>query len=550
MSGKVSFTLRGRNPDVLTCIANLSNDEVFTPPDLANRMLDLLAQGWADDHDGADIWQDKTVKFLDPFTKSGIFLREITSRLVLGLARQIPDLQERVDHVLTKQVFGIGITRLTSLLARRSLYCSKQANGPHSVTKQFTNEAGNIWFERTEHTWVNRKCEFCGASQQALDRGEDMETHAYAFIHTKDIKTRMAELFGDDMQFDVIIGNPPYQLNDGGYGTSAAPIYQLFVDQAKQLEPRYLSMIIPARWFAGGKGLDDFRESMLSDDRLRSIDDYLSASDVFPCVGLKGGVCYFLWNRDHRGQCRVSTHFKEWPVSTAIRPLMEKGADVFIRFNDGLSILKKVLAIETQNSGSLELPAGKRFEALVSSRKPFALETTFKGRKTKKVDDLLIYQNGGTGYVSRNSISAGHEFIDAWKIYIGRAAPGTGNRDTYPHKILSTPFIGEPGSVCSETYLCIGPFDSKAQAENGLSYLTCRLTRLLILLHKPSQDTTRRVYTFVPKQDWSRPWSDADLYTKYGITPEEIAFIEQVVRPMDLSADLLGDVAAGEADDE
>ena len=550
MSGKVSFTLRGRNPDVLTCIANLSNDEVFTPPDLANRMLDLLAQGWADDHDGADIWQDKTVKFLDPFTKSGIFLREITSRLVLGLARQIPDLQERVDHVLTKQVFGIGITRLTSLLARRSLYCSKQANGPHSVTKQFTNEAGNIWFERTEHTWVNRKCEFCGASQQALDRGEDMETHAYAFIHTKDIKTRMAELFGDDMQFDVIIGNPPYQLNDGGYGTSAAPIYQLFVDQAKQLEPRYLSMIIPARWFAGGKGLDDFRESMLSDDRLRSIEDYLSASDVFPGVGLKGGVCYFLWNRDHRGQCRVSTHFKEWPVSTAIRPLMEKGADVFIRFNDGLSILKKVLAIETQNSGSLELPAGKRFEALVSSRKPFALETTFKGRKTKKVDDLLIYQNGGTGYVSRNSISAGHEFIDAWKIYIGRAAPGTGNRDTYPHKILSTPFIGEPGSVCSETYLCIGPFDSKAQAENGLSYLTCRLTRLLILLHKPSQDTTRRVYTFVPKQDWSRPWSDADLYTKYGITPEEIAFIEQVVRPMDLSADLLGDVAAGEADDE
>ena len=550
MSGKVSFTLRGRNPDVLTCIANLSNDEVFTPPDLANRMLDLLAQGWADDHDGADIWQDKTVKFLDPFTKSGIFLREITSRLVLGLARQIPDLQERVDHVLTKQVFGIGITRLTSLLARRSLYCSKQANGPHSVTKQFTNEAGNIWFERTEHTWVNRKCEFCGASQQALDRGEDMETHAYAFIHTKDIKTRMAELFGDDMQFDVIIGNPPYQLNDGGYGTSAAPIYQLFVDQAKQLEPRYLSMIIPARWFAGGKGLDDFRESMLSDDRLRSIDDYLSASDVFPGVGLKGGVCYFLWNRDHRGQCRVSTHFKEWPVSTAIRPLMEKGADVFIRFNDGLSILKKVLAIETQNSGSLELPAGKRFEALVSSRKPFALETTFKGRKTKKVDDLLIYQNGGTGYVSRNLISAGHEFIDAWKIYIGRAAPGTGNRDTYPHKILSTPFIGEPGSVCSETYLCIGPFDSKAQAENGLSYLTCRLTRLLILLHKPSQDTTRKVYTFVPKQDWSRPWSDADLYTKYGITPEEIAFIEQVVRPMDLSADLLGDVAAGEADDE
>ena len=550
MNQQVSFTLRGRNPDVLTCIANLSNDEVFTPPELANRMLDIVAQTWAADHDGADLWADPSVKFLDPFTKSGVFLREITTRLVKGLAGQIPDLQQRVNHILTQQVFGIGITRLTSLLARRSLYCSKWANGPHAVAKGFTNEAGNVWFERTEHTWVNGKCSYCGASQQALDRGGDMETHAYAFIHTDNIKTRIAELFGDAMQFDVIIGNPPYQLSDGGYGTSAAPIYQMFVEQAKQLEPRYLSMIIPARWFAGGKGLDDFRESMLSDDRLRSIDDYLSASDIFPGVGLKGGVCYFLWNRDHRGLCQVSMHFKDWPVSKATRPLMEAGADVFIRFNEGVSILKKVMDYETGASGSVELPAGKKFDALVSSRKPFALETTFKGRKIKKADDLLIYQNGGTGYVSRDSISAGMEYVDAWKIYVGRAAPGTGNRDTYPHRILSTPFIGEPGSVCSETYLCIGPFVTKAEAENALSYLTCRLTRLLILLHKPSQDTTRKVYTFVPKQDWSRPWSDADLYARYGITQDEIDFIEKVVRPMDLSSDLLGDVEVSEIDDE
>ena len=550
MNQQVSFTLRGRNPDVLTCIANLSNDEVFTPPELANRMLDMVTQTWAADHDGADLWADPSVKFLDPFTKSGVFLREITTRLVKGLAGQMPDLQERVNHILTQQVFGIGITRLTSLLARRSLYCSKWANGPHAVAKGFTTESGNVWFERTEHTWINGKCTYCGASQQALDRGGDMETHAYAFIHTDNIKTRMAELFGDAMQFDVIIGNPPYQLSDGGYGTSAAPIYQMFVEQAKQLEPRYLSMIIPARWFAGGKGLDDFREAMLSDDRLRSIDDYLSASDVFPGVGLKGGVCYFLWNRDHRGLCKVSTHFKDWPVSTVTRPLMEAGADVFIRFNEGVSILKKVMDYETGASGSVELPAGKKFDALVSSRKPFALETTFKGRKIKKADDLLIYQNGGTGYVSRDSISAGLEYVDAWKIYVGRAAPGTGNRDTYPHRILSTPFIGEPGSVCSETYLCIGPFATKAEAENALSYLTCRLTRLLILLHKPSQDTTRKVYTFVPKQDWSRPWTDADLYARYGITQDEIDFIEKVVRPMDLSSDLLGDVEVSEVDDE
>lgn len=549
MNGQASFTLRGRNPDVLTCIANLSNDEVFTPPEFANRMLDTLAEAWAASHNGANLWADKTVRFLDPCTKSGVFLREITSRLTEGLTRKIPNLEERVNHILTQQVFGIGITHLTSLLARRSVYCSKHADGPHSIAKSFKSDEGNIWFERTEHAWANGKCTFCGASQSALDRGEGLETHAYAFIHSDDIKTRIAELLGGNMQFDVIIGNPPYQLDDGGHGKSAAPIYQLFVEQAKKLEPRYLSLVIPSRWFAGGKGLDEFREAMLADERVRSIDDYLSAADVFPGVGLKGGVCYFLWDRDHPGLCTVSTHFKDWPVSTATRRLMENGADVFIRFNEGLSILKKVVAIETGQTESLALPDGKRFDGLVSSRKPFALETTFKGRKTKRAGDVLIYQNGGMGYVARNDIPSGTELIDKWKVFAGYAAPGTGNRDTYPHRILSTPFIGEPGSICSETYLCIGPFDTQAEAESALSYLTCRLTRLLVLLHKPSQHVTRKVYTFVPTQSWTRKWTDKDLYAKYGISQAEIGFIEKLVRPMDLSTDLLGEVTVGDDDE-
>jgi hypothetical protein len=293
MSVQASFALRGRNPDVLTCIANLSNDEVFTPPEFANRMLDTLTEAWATDHDGANLWADPSVRFLDPCTKSGVFLREITRRLTEGLADEIPDLYERVDYILTRQVFGIGITHLTSLLARRSIYCSKHANGQHSIARSFDRDNGNIWFNRLDHTWVNGRCTFCGASQESLDRGEGLETHAYAFIHTNYIKTRVAELFGDDMQFDVIIGNPPYQLNTDGFGTQARPIYQQFVQQAKALDPRFLCMVIPARWFSGGMGLDEFRESMLGDDRVRSIDDYLSASDVFPGVGLKGGVCYF-----------------------------------------------------------------------------------------------------------------------------------------------------------------------------------------------------------------------------------------------------------------
>ncbi|MDF3526986.1 restriction endonuclease, partial [Sulfitobacter sp. S66] len=445
MNVEEGFALRGRNPDVLTCIANLSNDEVFTPPEFASQMLDTVSASWAADHDGADIWADQNVKFLDPFTKSGVFLREITKRLIAGLENEIPNLQERVDHILTQQVFGIGTTQLTSLMARRSVYCSKFANGKHSVTRRFNSEVGNIWFERTEHTWTTQdKCKYCGASKATLDRGEDRESHAYAFIHTDNIKTRIAELFGGNMQFDVIIGNPPYQLDDGGHGTSAAPIYQKFVEQAKNLEPRYLTMVIPSRWFSGGKGLDDFRESMLSDNRLRSIDDFLSAADVFPGVGLKGGVCYFLWNNKNPGPCRVSTNFKDWPVSTATRPLLEPGADVFIRFNEGVSILQKVMAVETGQDAMLSLPEAKRFDRLVSSRKPFGLETTFKGKKTGDADDVKIYQNGGTGYVARSKIPNGLQYIDKWKVYTGRAAPGTGNRDTYPHRIISTPFIGEP----------------------------------------------------------------------------------------------------------
>jgi len=550
MNEQARFSLRGRNPDVLTCIANLSNDEVFTPPEFANRMLDTLAEAWAASHNGANLWADKTVKFLDPCTKSGVFLREITSRLTKGLADEMPDLDERVDHILTKQVFGIGITNLTSLLARRSVYCSKHANGSHSIAKGFDSEAGNIWFERTEHTWANGKCTFCGTSQAVLDRGEALETHAYAFIHTDNIKTRMTELFGGNMQFDVIIGNPPYQLNTDGFGTQARPIYQQFVQQAKALDPRFLCMIIPARWFAGGMGLDEFRESMLNDARVRSIDDFLTASDVFPGVGLKGGVCYFLWNRDHAGLCEVSTHFKDWPVSTASRPLLENGADVFIRFNEGLSILKKVMAVETGSRKTLELPEAKKFMRLVSSIGSFGLESTFRGKEKKLENDLKVYRNGGVGYVARSEIQKERSVFDKWKVFIGRAAPGTGNRDTYPHKIISTPFIGEPGSISSWTYMYIGALESKIEAESVLSYLSCRLTRFLILLHKPSQDTTRKVYTFVPTQDWTKQWKDADLYAKYGLNDEEVAFIEKIVRPMELTSDLFDEVSVDEGDDE
>ncbi|MDO4885114.1 MAG: Eco57I restriction-modification methylase domain-containing protein [Rothia sp. (in: high G+C Gram-positive bacteria)] len=532
------------NPDVLTCIANLSNDEVFTPPEMAGAMLDLVAEAWAKDHDGANLWANPNVRVLDPVVKTGVFLREATRRFNEGLASVIPDPQERVNHILTQQIYGIAITELTALMARRSVYCSKRADGEHSICTVFDTPDGNIWFERTEHTWTGgtresrvdpltgdeifiytgRKCSYCGAGENDYGRGDDLETHAYAFIHTDDIKQRINEIFGAAMHFDIVIGNPPYQLSDGGFGKSAAPIYHEFVEQAKALDPRYLTMIIPSRWFSGGKGLDDFRDAMLNDDRLRSITDYLNASDVFAGIGLKGGVCYFLWNRDNRGECTVTTHFKDHDPSVATRPLLETGADTFIRFNQGVTILRKVLSAEPDPD----------FASLVSARKPFGLTTTFQGKSKPSGDDsVLVYQNGGTGYAERKAVPAGEHLIDCWKIFIGRAAPGTGNRDTYPHRIVSTPFLGRPGEISSETYLCIGPFDSESQAQSALSYLRCRFTRFLILLHKASQDTTRKVYSFVPQQSWDRAWTDEELYTKYGLTDEEIAFIESVVRPME-----------------
>lgn len=528
------FTLQGHNPDVLTCIANLSNDEVFTPPEFANQMLDTLQDSWANSNNGENIWGNREVTFLDPCTKSGVFLREIVKRLNVGLTEEIPDLTERINHILTKQVFGIGITELTSLLARRSIYCSKYANSLHSIARTFTNENGNIWFERTEHSWVKGKCTFCGASEIEYARSADLETHAYAFIHTTNLKLHMTELFGETMQFDVIIGNPPYQLSDGGFGISALPMYHKFVEQAKKLEPRFLTMVIPARWFTGGKGLDSFRHGMLSDDRLRKFYDFPDSNDVFPGTQIKGGVCYFLWDRDNAGDVTVTTYDRGQVVSQATRALLETGAEVFIRYNEGVQILKKIMKIENANSTpkfSFDLPAEKSFQKSVSARKPFGLATTFRGKSSETKNDLTVYQNGGIGYIARSEVASGDQFIDAWKVFIPRAGSGS---DSFPHPILGKPFIGKPGTICSETYVAIGPYNSRKEAVNVCNYLSSRLVRFMVLLHKTSQSTTRSVYKFVPMQNFSEQWNDEKLYQKYGINNDEIAFIESMIRPMDI----------------
>ncbi len=520
MSGQAAFALRGRNPDVLSCIANLSNDEVFTPPEFANRMLDTLAEAWAADHHGADLWAQSSVRFLDPCTKSGVFLREITRRLTEGLAGEMPDLQARVDHILTRQVFGIGITQITGLLARRSVYCSKHANGEHSIARSFGSEDGNIWFERMKHTWNNGRCTYCGASRAALDRGEGLETHAYAFIHTDDIQARVAELFGDDMQFDVIIGNPPYQLQDGGHGTSAAPIYQLFVEKAFDLDPRYAVFVTPSRWMAGGKGLDQYRERMLTDKRLRQIVDFPKLYEGFPGVKIRGGISYFLWDREHDGPCTVQTIWDGKPTGPAVARHLD-AYDILVRRNEAVPILEKV-----QAKGEPTL------DARVSSGKPFGLRTYFHGKSNPDgiKDPVKLFGSQKISWVPRATIEKNSEWIQRWKVLM-TAVQGTSA--AVETKFLSKPIVAGPGTACTETYLVAGHFETEREAFNYARYLRTRFVRFLVSLRKHTQHATSGVYAFVPDLPLDQAWTDAKLYKRYGLTEDEIAFIESQVAEHD-----------------
>lgn len=493
------------NPDVLTCLANLSNDEVFTPPVVVNQMLDLLPES---------IWADKNATFLDPVCKSGVFLREIAKRLLKGLEPQIPDLQERINHIFTKQLYGIAITELTALLSRRSVYCSKLANSKYSVAESLATPDGNIQFARTEHSWKNGKCAFCGASQEVYDRDSALETHAYQFIHTNNPE----ELF--NMRFDVIVGNPPYQLSDGGFDKSASPIYNMFIEQAIKLNPRYLTMIVPARWYSGGKGLDEFRSRMLNDNRISEIHDYPETSDCFPGLNIRGGVCFFLWEKEYNGECKV-VNYKGGASNSTHRPLLEDGSEVFIRYNDAISIIRKVQSFNERS-----------FSSVVSSRKPFGLATNFDGFKKKQSEnnDIRLFRFGEDGYISKNDVQSNPSWIDQYKVIVPKASPGG---DSYPHQVLGWPIVAPPNSCCTETYIVINPCDSEIEAKNVSSYLRTKLVRFLILLIKNTQDVPRKVYTFVPMQDFSKPWSDQDVYEKYGISEEEKEFIDTMVRPME-----------------
>lgn len=504
------------NPDVLNCLANLSNDEVFTPPELANKMLDLLPQ---------ELFQNPNTTFLDPFTKSGVFLREIVKRLDKGLEKLIPDRQERIDHILQKQVFGIAITELTSLLARRSAYCSKDASGKYSISK-FPTASGNIIYKNIKHTWVNGKCKYCGVKQSIFDRDSELEQYAYMFIHSD-----KPQQFFDNMKFDVIIGNPPYQMvTAGSVESQSTPIYNKFVEQCIKISPRYICTITPARWLNGGFGLDSFRSEMLNCHNICILHDYLDSEECFPGVDISGGVCYFLWDRNYTGNCNVFTH-RNKTVTNAYRPLLERGIDTFIRQNEAVEIFKKV-----HEKGE------PSFEQIVSPRDPYGLNYYVNGveKMFKKMEDnpfpncVGLYYYGwlkdGMKYADRKNVTTNKTSIDKYKVMISKAY---GERGDYPYFVIGKPFIAKPNEICNMTYLTIGEYDNYDLASNVVSYIKTKFFRYLVNMMKNTQNAYKKVYSLVPLQDFSHPWTDEMLYKKYGLTDEEIAFIESMIRPME-----------------
>jgi site-specific DNA-methyltransferase (adenine-specific) len=510
-------------PDILECLAQLSSDEVPTPPKLANAMLDLLPD---------EVWTNPDYRWCDPCSKSGVFLREIVKRLLFeGLVEWEADFERRREHIFRNMIFGCGITELTGIISRRTVYYSRHAASEYSVIRMDSDD-GNIPFVRAEHDFSRGRCTICRAPED-LERGPDRENYAYAFIHGAHPTEEMR-----DMKFDVIVGNPPYQIGmqdaEGNRTANISPLYQMFVERAIAMDPRYLLMITPSRWFTGGKGLDEFRKRMIADRRLRAIVDHPKVYDCFPSAKIEGGVNYFLWDREYEGDCEFSTRIDGEISFTSTRDLRE-GDGVVVRDNRAAEIIEKV-----------KRKSDTTLADVVSPMDPFgqAIKTNYRHAREKAfAESIPLIYGTKLGYITRDQLERRHKWVDRWKVLIPKAFGDVGGSYAEGSQVPRFTVLGEPialapGSACTQTYLVAGVFDSGVEAENYAHYLATKLVRFLVLQRKSTQDVRPDKFRFVPKLDMSHRWTDKELYKRFGLSVEESSYIEATIKPRSVNLSL------------
>ncbi|MCY4000347.1 MAG: Eco57I restriction-modification methylase domain-containing protein [Bacteroidetes bacterium] len=503
--------MKPHTPDILDCLANLSSDEVFTPPAFANSMLDHLPDR---------VWKDPSLKWLDPCSKTGVFLREVARRLMIGLASAIPDYHERREHIYRNMLYGIAVSELTSLISRRTLYECKDASLSKYSIVTFDGHEGNIRFPEVNLEGKNMKGSNRRLAEAKAKITEGREAHLHPFLYMD-----LHEIFGEDMQFNVIMGNPPYQMQDSGYGKSAIPIYNRFVDKAKEYEPDLLTFVIPARWYSGGKGLDSFRETMLSDSRISVLVDYPHSEKVFPHVIIAGGVCFFLRDQLHHGDSLV---IPDGDHSKATRRKLNDHA-VFVRDSLDLEILNKVQnkVLEFGWSSMSSIVRPRNFFGIQAHKLPSSISD-----ESEVLEDILLVTKKSDKYIHRSEINKNSDTIDYWKVIASRTNSGIGGRpDKQGQRVVITkPRVIPPESACTETYLVIDLFSSHEPAGRLLDYVKTRFFRFLLSLCTPTQDTTRKCFEFVPSLPLDRNWNDKILYDFFDLTDQEIAHIESKIK--------------------
>lgn len=485
--------------DIFEWIPNQKTNQIFTPKKVVKMMIDQL-----EEHDPS-LFTRTDSTFIDLYMKSGMYITEIVKKLFHNTRKHYNSKQECLKHILENQVYGLAPTPILQGITQAYIFGFDEEN--------------------------------------EIDRKNFVQHDLTPEAEQGNAKQKLQELFNlkENMKFDAVVGNPPYQENDGGgTGSSAIPIYHKFIKSAKTFNPNYLSMIIPARWFTGGRGLDEFRVEMLNDKRIREIHDFPNASDCFASVEIKGGVCYFLWDKDFNGKTKVFTYSNSKIISKSERFLLEKDAETFIRHNEVIPILHKIQKLNE-----------KSFVNIISANDPFGFDVRIEGsykrikpeyKKEDFKDAVKFYYNGwqreGLGYIEEGNIRKNAEMIRDYKVLITKAW-GVGDMS----KDWVQPILVEPKSCCTETYLVIGPFASKQEAENVIAYTQTKLFHLLVSLIKITQNAMKKVYSFVPLQDftsnsdidWSKsiPEIDQQLYAKYQLTAEEIDFIERMIKPME-----------------